>query len=124
MTLLTCTFHRSKLAEAVRVWAIITPESIAKRDFTRSKETDRRHALEDCDKTLAVVQDLERKLQIKIRWTPEHPKWEVTSEMVVKRQYCRCLDTLEGLVVARLFELTKMNMSQTSVYFLALKRVS
>ncbi|KAJ3503342.1 hypothetical protein NLJ89_g8479 [Agrocybe chaxingu] len=29
------------------------------------------------------------------------------------RKYQRCLDTLEGLVVARMFKLTKMNMSQT-----------
>lgn len=105
------------------MWAIVTPDTIAKQDFTRSKETDRRHALEDRDKTLSVVQDLERKLLVDVRWTPEHPKWAITAEMAAKRQYRRCLDTLEGLVVARLFELTKMNMSQTGMSSLAQKEV-
>lgn len=33
--------------------------------------------------------------------------------MIVERDYQRALDALEALVVARIFELSKMNMSQT-----------
>jgi len=36
--------------------------------------------------------------------------------MVGRRRYQRCLDSLEGLVVARMFELKKMNMSQTGMW--------
>jgi hypothetical protein len=60
-----------------------------------------------------VVQDLEQKMQVKERWTPGCPEWTIVAEMVGKRRYQRCLDSLEGLVVSQMFELTKMNMSQT-----------
>ncbi|KAF8222408.1 hypothetical protein L208DRAFT_1048587, partial [Tricholoma matsutake] len=36
--------------------------------------------------------------------------------MVRKRHYQQCLDELEGLIVSRMFELTKMNMSQTALW--------
>lgn len=102
-----------KLNSAVQAWAIVTPETISNRDLTASKETARRHALEDRDKMLATVQELEKRLLIISRWTPESQEWLDMSERVSKRNYQRCLDALEGLVVARLFKLTKMNMSQT-----------
>ena len=35
--------------------------------------------------------------------------------MVGKHHYQRCLDDLEGLIISRMFELTKMNMSQTGM---------
>lgn len=99
-----CPLSRLKLAEAVRAWAVITPQSVGSRDFTTSKETARRHALEDRDKTLSVVQDLERKLQIAARWTAASPQWAATAEMVAKRGYRCCVDNLEGLVVSRMFK--------------------
>ncbi|KAG6877117.1 hypothetical protein C0992_010768 [Termitomyces sp. T32_za158] len=39
--------------------------------------------------------------------------------MAAKRCYQRCLDNLEALVVSKMFELTKMNMSQMEYAFLA-----
>jgi hypothetical protein len=98
-------------------WQVVTPEmaSQAHSDRTRSIETKRRHTLENRDRDLQVVQDLEQKLEVKERWTPGCPEWQVAAEMVGKRRYQRCLDSLEGLVVSRMFELTKMNMSQTGV---------
>jgi hypothetical protein len=60
-----------------------------------------------------VVQDLENKLGVAICWVAGSPEWKDASTKVVLCQYQRCIDTLEGLVVARMFELTKMNMSQT-----------
>jgi hypothetical protein len=44
---------------------------------------------------------------------PDSVEWQQAAEKVSMRRYQRCIDALEGLVVARMFELTKMNMSQT-----------
>jgi hypothetical protein len=81
--------------------------------MTTSAETARRHALESEKRDLAAVQVLESKLNIAQRWTSDSVEWQQAAEKVSMRRYQRCLDTLEGLVVARMFELTKMNMSQT-----------
>ena len=56
---------------------------------------------------------MEKRLNVTSRWLPGSEEWKAAAEKVSMRQYQRCLDTLEGLIVARMFELTKMNMSQT-----------
>jgi hypothetical protein len=76
-------------------------------------ETARRHALEHYEKDLRVAQDLETRLSIVKHWEPGSPEWQRAGELVSMRRYQRALDHLEGLIVARMFELTKMNMSQT-----------
>jgi len=81
-------------------------------------ETNRRKTLETRDKDLQIVQDLEGRLNVAERWTPECPEWQDAAVMVSKRRYQRALDSLEGLIVARMFELTKMNMSQTGALVL------
>ncbi|KAF7367673.1 hypothetical protein MSAN_00831000 [Mycena sanguinolenta] len=80
---------------------------------TRRLETQRRHALEVFSKTLAAVQDLEIRLGVVRRWEPEDAEWIAAATMVVSRRYQRALDELEGLVVARMFELSKAHMSDT-----------
>ena len=40
-------------------------------------------------------------------------EWERVKSLVTNAKYRRALDKPEGLVVAQLFELTKMNMSHT-----------
>ncbi|KAJ7044323.1 hypothetical protein C8F04DRAFT_1027413 [Mycena alexandri] len=80
---------------------------------TRRIETQRRHAGEVHTKTLAAVQDLEIRLGVGPRWVPGDKEWEDTAAMVTNRRYQRALDELEGLVVARMFELSKVNMSDT-----------
>jgi len=82
-------------------------------DFTRVIETKRRHAFEKHEKDLAVVHLLEVRLGITNRWDLGGPECEEVAKLVSMRKYQQCLDTLEGLVVARIFELTKMNRSQT-----------
>jgi len=69
------------------------------------------------DKDLIAVQLMEKRLNIRDRWAPESEEWKAAAKLVLMRQYQRCLDTLEGLVVARMFELTRMNMSQTGKLF-------
>jgi len=105
--------NRRALKTAEDAWNVITPQSIGQRDMTTSMETARRHAQEIERKDLLIVHDLEKKLNITRRWKPEDQEWKETAIMVGKRRYQRCLDSLEGLIVARMFELTKMNMSQT-----------
>ncbi|KAG6879498.1 hypothetical protein C0992_002109 [Termitomyces sp. T32_za158] len=100
------------LDDAQAKWLVITPENHNARDYTRSIEMKRRHVLETHKKDLKVVQDLETKLGVATRWTRMNPEWRMAAEMAGKRRYQRCLDDLEALVVSRMFELTKMNMSQ------------
>ncbi|KAF8331785.1 hypothetical protein F5887DRAFT_1063958 [Amanita rubescens] len=84
---------------------------IHQRDRTRAIETKRRQTFEKRDRCLEHVHELERKLLIRSRWTPESPEWAAAAEKVQQRDYRRAVDVLEALVVSRLFELTKMNMS-------------
>ncbi|KAJ7776444.1 hypothetical protein B0H16DRAFT_1659785 [Mycena metata] len=80
---------------------------------TRRIETQRRHAIELRDKTLAVVVDLEVRLNIAQRWEDDGDDWIRVAAMAKNRRYQRAIDALEGLVVARMFELSKVNMSDT-----------
>ncbi|KAJ3558766.1 hypothetical protein NP233_g11436 [Leucocoprinus birnbaumii] len=73
----------------------------------------RRHAREWEAKCLADVQEDELRLGVEERWTKDSEEWKRAKKMVAKREYQRCLDKLEGLVVSRVFELSKMNMSQS-----------
>ncbi|KAG6847569.1 hypothetical protein H0H93_007343 [Arthromyces matolae] len=102
-----------KSFEKASTWSLLTPETFGARDYTQSRETTRRHALENMEKDLIVVQELEKKLKITTRWDSTGDDWARAAEMVAKRRYQRCLDTLEALVVSRMFELSKMNLSQT-----------
>ncbi|KAF8179785.1 hypothetical protein K438DRAFT_1977146 [Mycena galopus ATCC 62051] len=80
---------------------------------TRRLETQHRHALEVTEKSLATVQDLELRLGITTRWVPGGEEWVKAGKMVSSRRFQRALDQLQGLIVARMFELTKVNMSGT-----------
>jgi hypothetical protein len=106
-----------KLNAARQIWQNLTPENPTTHASGASLETKCCHALETRDKDLLVVQDLEVKLGVIVRWLPAHAEWKATAILVGKCRYQRCLDDLEGLIVSRMFELTKMNMSQTGVYF-------
>ncbi|KAJ7150768.1 hypothetical protein C8R46DRAFT_1166724 [Mycena filopes] len=80
---------------------------------TRRIETQRRHALEVHSKTLAAVHDLEVRLGIERRWCDDGDDWIRVAAMAKNRRYQRAIDALEGLIVARMFELSKVNMSDT-----------
>ncbi|EIW78051.1 hypothetical protein CONPUDRAFT_61867, partial [Coniophora puteana RWD-64-598 SS2] len=97
------------------VWKVDTPETMeqGRPDETSADATARRHALEKYDKELEIVHGLERRLGLVKRWTPDMPEWQEAARKVGNRKYQRALDSLEGLLVARVFELTKMNKSQT-----------
>lgn len=79
---------------------------------TRRTESARRRAIENRDKLLEQVQDLEERLDTE-RWTPGDEKWKQAEQLVIMFDYQRSLDKLESLIVARMFELGRMNMSRT-----------
>ncbi|KAJ7826453.1 hypothetical protein B0H14DRAFT_2595777 [Mycena olivaceomarginata] len=80
---------------------------------TRWMETQRRHALEHYKRTLEAVQDLEHRLEVTTQWVPGMEAWNGAAVWVKKRRYQRALDQLQALIISRMFELTKMNMSGT-----------
>ncbi|KAI0640945.1 hypothetical protein C8Q79DRAFT_1014781 [Trametes meyenii] len=77
-------------------------------------EADRRAALEGLTLAMNVVGDLERKLAIETPWTPVDPKYQETLAYVRHREFHRALDRVQQLVMQRLLELSKANMSGTS----------
>lgn len=105
--------YRQKLSAATAVWSLLTPQTITDRDLTQATETTCRHALESNIKDLEAVQGMEKNLSISQRWPSESREWKAAADKVKMRSYQQCIDSLEGLVVAHMFELTKMNMSQT-----------
>ncbi|KAG1727459.1 uncharacterized protein EDB91DRAFT_1239526 [Suillus paluster] len=67
------------------------------------------HCLDHCDnyeKDLKIVQELEVKLRV-------NTEWKDAGCLVANRKFQWALDSLEGLVVARIFELSKMNRAGT-----------
>ncbi|KIJ58762.1 hypothetical protein HYDPIDRAFT_163072 [Hydnomerulius pinastri MD-312] len=103
--------------DALNAWQVITPEMQLSYDAdasaTTRAETAKRHTQETYEKDLKIVQELESKLNIACRWEPEDEEWQLAGRMVARRKYQRALDHLEGLVVARIFELGKMNRAGT-----------
>jgi hypothetical protein len=53
------------------------------------------------------------RMDVMERWAPRSPECHEAVKLLHMRKYQRALDVLEGLVVARVFELSKMNHSQS-----------
>ncbi|KAF9017025.1 hypothetical protein BDZ89DRAFT_1094376 [Hymenopellis radicata] len=104
----------AQLTRARERFQNLTPETMRTRDDTRAIETAQRHTGEKLDHVISDVHILEEHLGIELRWTPESEQWIATAELLKGRKYRRALDMLKSLVIARLFELTKMNQSQTA----------
>ena len=83
----------------------------AEQSRTQKLETQRRYAAEKVDQLLREVNAMEVKLNIQLRWTVTSPEYLSTLKYVQERQYQRALDKLQRLVVQRLFELHKLNLS-------------
>ena len=115
--------YRRTLAAAVLAWSNLTEVNVGKRDMTASAETAHRHALENQKRDLAAVQIVKNKLNIARRWERGSFEWQAAAEKVMMWTYQRCIDVLEGLVVAWMFELTKMNRSQTGMPLASQRRL-
>lgn len=62
---------------------------------------------------LLEVTAMEVKMGIAARWQPTSTEYKNTLRYLTMRKYHRALDNLQRLVVMRLFELHKLNLSQT-----------
>ncbi|KAI6116970.1 hypothetical protein EDD17DRAFT_1477623 [Pisolithus thermaeus] len=108
---------RQDLEAILSTWTVVTAQSAAPvwsdSSATRRRETTHRHAQENYEKDLKVVQELEGRLGITRCWVPEDKEWQAAARLVANRKYQRALDNVERLVVSRIFELSKMNQSGT-----------
>ena len=60
--------------------------------------------------------ETERQLGFEERWTPEDPRYVDALGYINNRTFIRAVERLEGLVVQRLFELSKANLAATGAY--------
>lgn len=107
--------HRDKLLVVTEQWQNFNPENVlqnATRSNSTRSETVRRNAEERRDKILTSVHDLEKRLNT-ARWAPGTDQWKAAQTLVEHADYQKALDKLESLIVARMFELGRMNMSRT-----------
>ncbi|OBZ77055.1 hypothetical protein A0H81_02986 [Grifola frondosa] len=92
-----------------------TPDSYsANMSVTRKLEMERRHLLERHGLLNREVCAMEAKMGIANRWQPSTPEYMTTVKYIATRDYHRALDNLQRLVILRLFELHKLNLSQTT----------
>ncbi|KAJ3737675.1 hypothetical protein DFJ43DRAFT_987223, partial [Lentinula guzmanii] len=66
-------------------------------------------------KLLLDVQSWEERLGLTIeqRWLSDSTEWKEAKQVVYMAEYHKALNRLEGLIVARIFELSKMNVAGT-----------
>ncbi|KIY46451.1 hypothetical protein FISHEDRAFT_47269 [Fistulina hepatica ATCC 64428] len=88
---------------------------------TRRAETQRKVAGERRDRILREVVEMEVRMGIPKRWTIDDKEYTDALQYLEERKYRRCLDNLLRLVVQRLFELQRMNLSQLGNFVLALQ---
>ena len=109
MLMLTSEYRR-ELNNVFAMWSVQVPNSYeANVSQARKTKTTRQHVMEKHETNLRMVQELEGKLRVDVCWTPNDHDWQASVKLVAEREYYRALDHLEGLIVACLFELSKMN---------------
>ncbi|KAJ3740705.1 hypothetical protein EV360DRAFT_57933, partial [Lentinula raphanica] len=79
----------------------------------RKAETERRFLREKRDKLLHEVIQMETAMGIDRRWEVTDREYIAGAELITTRKYRQALEHLHKLVVQRLFELHKMNLSNT-----------
>ncbi|KAF8180065.1 hypothetical protein K438DRAFT_1977033 [Mycena galopus ATCC 62051] len=73
----------------------------------------RRHAIEQRNRDLEQVQDLEARMGIESRWTSSDAEWIAAAAAIKNRKYQGALDSIEEIIVERLLEMTKIHQSGT-----------
>ncbi|KAF8156503.1 hypothetical protein K438DRAFT_2075523 [Mycena galopus ATCC 62051] len=71
------------------------------------------HAIEQRDRDLELVQDLELKLGVEDRWTSTSLEWMVASDDIRNHKYQEALNEIKKIIVERLLEMTKIRASGT-----------
>ncbi|KAI0078046.1 hypothetical protein K474DRAFT_1683961 [Panus rudis PR-1116 ss-1] len=82
---------------------------------TARLERRRRKAIEEYDRVLNLIIDMEVRMNIAPgeRWTETSPQYISTIQYLNERHYQRALAKVQKLVISRLFELHKLNLAQT-----------
>ncbi|KAG6859476.1 hypothetical protein C0995_008119 [Termitomyces sp. Mi166 len=93
----------------------VAPDQAYAINFSQTCKTNTaRRQLNDCHETLLVENlDMEQCMNIDLRWTVNHSKYQKMAEYIANRKYEKALDHLQTLVIKRLFELHKLNLFQT-----------
>jgi len=78
---------------------------------TRLLESERWYAQERRDWLLRQVLEFEVQMGIDKRWTPDTPEYAETVRYIDERRYHQALNHLQRLVIQRLFELHRLNLS-------------
>jgi hypothetical protein len=99
-----------RLILARQAWVGYKP---AERDQTSALETKVRNEQENQRKLIADIQALEGKLEISVRWSSECFEWRDAEKNVIEASYRKALDKLEGMLVARIFEMSRLNIAGT-----------
>ena len=63
------------------------------------------------------AEDYESKLGIQVQWMEHSEEWKWADRSMAEVEYEKAINCLEGLVVARMFELSKMNQAGTGELF-------
>ena len=66
--------------------------------------------------------EIERQLKIKERWSEEDPHYLDALKFINNWTFIGAVERLEGLVMQRLFELSKANLAGTGAYFLNIQQ--
>ncbi|KAL7280958.1 hypothetical protein ACG7TL_005907 [Trametes sanguinea] len=80
---------------------------------TRKLETRRRYLRERMEQLTAEVNAMEVRMEINNRWQPGDAQYREVVQYIAERRYHRALGKLQRLVIQRLFELHRMNLSRT-----------
>ncbi|TFY68930.1 hypothetical protein EVJ58_g720 [Rhodofomes roseus] len=90
-----------------------TADYYAQASRTQKIEAKRLYAEERQRVLLGDLVTMEARMEIKARWQPSDEEYIKTVKYIGERKYQRALDNLQRLVVQRLFELHKLNLSHT-----------
>lgn len=74
-----------------------------------------KRALEQLEFLRAAVADIEERMELTTPWTETMPEYLKITEKMKVRDYQKCLDKLESLVVSRLMELAKIGLVNTGI---------
>jgi len=84
-----------------------------KHTMSVAREAERKAALRKLQLAINVANDLERRMGITERWTPQCDQYRSAATYLQNRRFIHIVDKLEGLVVQRLFELSKSHLAGT-----------
>jgi hypothetical protein len=82
---------------------------------TKQGHAARRAAERRLQVQISVVEDIEDRMSVVTRWSPQSQQYIRVLEYSRKRQFIRAVEDLEGLIVQRMFELSKANLASTGI---------